>query len=322
MGEALDCLVIGGGPAGLTAAVYLGRFLRSVMVIDKGWSRAEWIPQSHNLPGFPDTVAGSVLLERMRAQAQLYGAVLTSGEVERLDLGVDGLFVAQGSWTPPPGLRKAADQGSGDTVSARTVLLATGVIENKPPVPHMADAVKRGLIRTCPICDGFESRGKHVGVLGLGEHAAAEALFLRTYTDKLSLLLVGATDALSETTRAKLAAQNIAVNHVGPGAVRLEQDGATALTAEDGQVHHLDIIYSAFGTTPQTSLVERLGARMDDDGRLRVDSHQESSIEGLFAAGDVVRGLNQISVANGEASIAATAIHNRLAQKPYRGSTE
>jgi thioredoxin reductase (NADPH) len=196
------------------------------------------------------------------------------------------------------------------------------VIENKPPVPHMADAVKRGLIRTCPICDGFESRGKRVGVLGLGEHAAAEALFLRTYTDKLSLLLVGATDALSETTRAKLAAQNIAVNHVGPGAVRLEQDGATALTAEDGQVHHLDIIYSAFGTTPQTSLVERLGARMDEDGRLRVDSHQESSIEGLFAAGDVVRGLNQISVANGEASIAATAIHNRLAQKPYRGSTE
>jgi thioredoxin reductase (NADPH) len=319
MGEALDCLVIGGGPAGLTAAIYLGRFLRSVRVIDKGLSRAEWIPQSHNLPGFPDAVAGHVLLKRMRAQAQLYGAVVTSGDVERLDWGADGLFVAQGSWGRHPGLRRPDDPGLRDSISARTVLLATGVIENQPPVPNMADAVRRGLIRTCPICDGFESRGKHVGVLGLGEHAAAEALFLRTYTHRLSLLLVGATDTLSKDTKSKLAAQDIAVSHVGPGAVKLEQDGATALTAEDGQVHHLDIIYSAFGTTPQTSLVERLGAKMDEDGRLRVDPHQQSSIDGLYAAGDVVRGLNQISVAHGEAAIAATAIHNRLKQ---RGESE
>ena len=72
MSEMLDCLVIGGGPAGLTASIYLGRFRRRVTVIDKGWSRAEWITLSHNLPGFPNGIAGPALLEAMRAQARLY----------------------------------------------------------------------------------------------------------------------------------------------------------------------------------------------------------------------------------------------------------
>jgi thioredoxin reductase (NADPH) len=256
----------------------------------------------------------------MRAQARLYGAALMSGEVERLERGGDGLFLAQGSWTGAKGAQTSGAPASAASISARTVLLATGVVENRPPVPHLADAVKRGLIRTCPICDGYESRGKCVAVLGSGEHAAAEALFLRSYTDRLSLLLVGSTDALSDATKIKLQARQIAASSVGPGAVSLERDGATALTAEDGQVHRFDIIYSAFGTTSQTGLARRLGARMDESGRLYVGEHQESSVEGLFAAGDVVRGLNQISVANGEAAVAATAIHNRLNQQPYNAT--
>ena len=174
MSEMLDCLVIGGGPAGLTASIYLGRFRRRVTVIDKGWSRAEWITLSHNLPGFPNGSAGPVLLEAMRAQARLYGASLRAGVVDALGRTDGGRFTAR---------------LDGVDLSASTVLLATGVIENKAPVPHLADAVKRGLIRTCPICDGYEAIGKRVAVLGMGEHAAAEALFLRTYSDQIRLLL-------------------------------------------------------------------------------------------------------------------------------------
>ena len=166
MTDDLDCLVIGGGPAGLTAAIYLGRFQRRVLVVDKGWSRAEWITKSHNLPGFPDGVAGPILLGNLRAQARLYGATLETGAVDSLQRDNDDA----------PFTAKAG----ASTLTARTVLLATGVIENKPPVPHLADAVKGGLIRTCPICDGYESRGKRIAVLGNGEHAAAEALYLRT----------------------------------------------------------------------------------------------------------------------------------------------
>ena len=301
MGDILDCLVIGGGPAGLTAATYLGRFRRRVLVMDKGWSRAEWIARSHNLPGYPDGVAGPVLLDRMRAQASLYGAVLQHGSIESMHRDDDGLFVAR---------------ADGDPISARTAILATGVIENRPPVPHLADAVKSGLIRTCPICDGYESIGKRIAVLGNSEHAAAEALFLRTYTDKLSLLLSGDAPALSTDTHQALDAAGIGLSHVGVGSVELEDDGVTALLAEDGQTHRFDAVYSAFGTTSQSMLARTLGARLDESGRLYVDEHQETSVKGLFAAGDLVRGLNQIAVAEGEAAVAATAVHNRLPKVP------
>ncbi len=302
MDTVIDCLVIGGGPAGLTAAIYLGRFRRSVVVIDKGWSRAEWIPRSHNLPGFPDGIPGPDLLNALRAQARRYGAGIENGVVDGLTRDNE-IFVA-----------KAGDA----LLRARTVILATGVTENKPPVPHVADAVKSGLIRTCPICDGFESSGKTIGILGDGEHAASEALYLRTYSDSISLLLMATdTTVLSAQTREKLKVAGIAVSHVVVGSVTLDETGVTAVSVEDGRTHRFDLIYSAFGTTSQTALVAGLGASMDADNRLIVDAHQTTTVAGLYAAGDVVRGLNQISVAEGEAAIAATAVHNLLPQVPY-----
>ena len=298
MSEMLDCLVIGGGPAGLTASIYLGRFRRRVTVIDKGWSRAEWITLSHNLPGFPNGIAGPALLEAMRGQARLYGACLRTGVVDALRRTDDGRFTVR---------------VDGLDLSASTVLLATGVIENKPPVPHLADAVKRGLIRTCPICDGYEAIGKRVAVLGIGEHAAAEALFLRTYSNQITLLLPAyGADALSEETQRSLESAAITITHVTVGAVSLDDDGVVALEVEDGKIHRFDLVYSAFGTTSQSQLADGLQARADPSGRLLVNEHQHTSVDGLYAAGDVVRGLNQISVANGEAAIAATAIHNAL----------
>ncbi len=301
MNEVLDCLVIGGGPAGLTAATYLGRFRRRVTVVDKGWSRAEWITLSHNLPGFAHGIAGAVLLEDMRAQARLYGANLQKGEIAAVRPLEGGGFTAT---------------IDGMNLSARTVLLATGVIENKPPLPHLADAVKSGLIRTCPICDGYEAIGKRVAVLGAGEHAAAEALFLRTYSDRITLLLPAyGDDVLSEETRTSLGKAAIVVTHVAVGAVSLDDDGVVALEVEDGDIHRFDVVYSAFGTTSQSQLAIALQARADPSGRLFVDEHQQTSIKGLYAAGDLVRGLNQICVATGEAAIAATAIHNDLQRR-------
>ena len=298
MSEILDCLVIGGGPAGLTASIYLGRFRRRVIVIDKGWSRAEWITLSHNLPGFPNGIAGPGLLEAMRTQARLYGASLQKGVVDALCRMDNGRYAAT---------------IDGVDLSASTVLLATGVIENKPPVPHVADAVKRGLIRTCPICDGYEAIGKRVAVLGAGDHAAAEALFLRTYSDRITLLLPAyGADQLSDETRQSLQSAAVTVTHVTIGAVSLDDDGVVALEVEDGKIHRFDLVYSAFGTTSQSQLANALQACTDPSGRLFVNEHQQTSVEGLYAAGDVVRGLNQISVANGEAAIAATAIHNAL----------
>jgi thioredoxin reductase (NADPH) len=298
MSEVLDCLVIGGGPAGLTASTYLGRFRRRVTVIDKGWSRAEWITLSHNLPGFAGGIAGPALLEDMRLQARRYGASLQTGFVEALRQSDEGRFIAT---------------VGGLDMTANTVLLATGVIENRPPLPHLADAVKHGLIRTCPICDGYEAIGKRVAVLGAGEHAAAEALFLRTFCEQVTLLLpLDAAGAVSADTRRSLELAAVVIKHVALGAVSLDDDGVVALEVEDGKIHRFDLVYSAFGTTSQSQLASALQARADPSGRLFVDEHQQTSVEGLYAAGDVVRGLNQIAVADGEAAIGATAIHNHL----------
>ncbi|QCB42610.1 NAD(P)/FAD-dependent oxidoreductase [Sphingomonas sp. PAMC26645] len=299
MTAVLDCVIIGGGPAGLTAATYLGRFRRNVLVIDKGWSRAKWIALSHNLPGFPEGISGVDLLARMREQARRYGATLEHGTIETLYRADDGLFLAK--------------MGQ-NTILARTVILATGVVENNPPVTHVAEAVKDGLIRTCPICDGFESIGKKVGVLGNGEHAAAEALFIRTFSSQVSLLLPTGEIALSLETRAALAAARVEIFQVAVGSVAMETDGVTAVAVGDGVTHRFDLVYSAFGIVPQTMLAIAVGAAVDTANRLFVDGHQETSIPGLFAAGDLVRGLNQIAVADGEAAIAATAIHNRLSK--------
>lgn len=293
----LDCLIIGSGPAGLTAAIYLARFRRHLLVVDKGWSRAKWITHSHNMPGFAEGVAGQALLATMQAQARLYGAVVEAGTTTALHRDVMGNLIAH--------------ENCRDVV-ATTVILATGVIENKPPVAGVAEAVKRGLVRTSPICDGYESIGKDFAVLGSGEHAAREAIFLRTYTARVSLLLMSAeTAALSDAILEDLLAAGISLIHVVIGSIRLN-DKVAIIGVEDGVTHQFNLIYSTFGTIPQTALAAAIGAKLDGDQRVFVNEHQGTSVAGMFAAGDLVRGLNQISVANGEGEIAATAIHNRL----------
>lgn len=239
------------------------------------------------------------MLERMRDKARRYGAVLGHGTIERLRPGADGLFIAEMDGPP---------------IVARTVVLAAGVVENNPPLPHVADAVKNGLIRTCPICDGFEAIGKTVAVLGDGEHAAAEALFLRTFSSHVTLLLPAEDAVLKPETRAALLAANVATYCVAIGSVAIEPDGVKAVGVGDGFPHRFDMVYSAFGIVPQTMLAIEAGAKVDAASRLLTDEHQETTTRGLFAAGDLVRGLNQIAVAEGEAAIAATAIHNRLAR--------
>lgn len=292
----VDVLIVGAGPAGLTAATYLARFHRSVRVADGGDPRASWIPVSHNMPGFPAGVTGDAILARMREQALEYGAKIETGRVtELLQRGQD--FTAR---------------LSDASVTARAVLLATGVVDHHPPLPGVERAIERGLVRICPICDGYEATGKTVAVLGDGDPGAREAAFLRTYSDRVTLIHVGPPEAL--TQRAGLADLGIDVVETPIETVRLEGDRVTAF-CWNGQDHAFDLIYSALGATPNAALARSLGARLAEDGRLEVDLRQRTSVPGLWAAGDVVRGLNQIAVATGEAAIAATDIHNALRRR-------
>jgi thioredoxin reductase (NADPH) len=288
-----EVLVIGAGPAGLTAATYLARFRRRVLVADAGAPRACWIPLSHNMPGFPSGITGDAILRRMTEQAEEYGAVIEPGRVETLT-ATSGGFTA--------GL-------NGREVQVRAVLLATGVVDHHPHLPGVERAIERALVRICPICDGYEAIDRAVAVIGDTDSGAREAAFLRTYSDRVTLIHVGAPEALHETE--PLERLGVEVIRAPIETVHLEGDRVTAL-GWGGTVRVFDLVYSALGTSPNAALADELGARVGDDGRLTVDSHQQTSIPGLYAAGDVVRGLNQIAVAGAEAAVAATAIHNAL----------
>ncbi len=296
----LDCLIIGGGPAGLTAAIYLARFHLDILVVDGGKSRAAWIPCTHNHAGFPDGINGKELLQRMRDQAQKYGSKIVSEQVTKLEHGEDGIFAA--TW------------GSG-CERARAVLLATGITNRRPPMDEELhdDALARGLIRYCPICDGYEVTDKKVGVLGDDSHGVAEALFIRSYTADVTLIAPDAAMNLKPEDTKKLNEAGIECVDGPAHAVAIADNCITVDTAEGH--HTFDSIYPALGSDTHTQLGEMVGAKLAADGCYRCDDHQRTSVPGLYAAGDVVHGLDQISHAMGEGGVAATTIRNDLCAK-------
>ena len=288
MSEPLDCLIVGGGPAGLTAATYLARYRRQIVLIDAGESRAALIPESHNYPGFQG-INGKALLARLREQAARYGADLRSGGVKELVREKD-FFVAR--------------HGGGE-VKARTVLLATGLVDAKPQTPGLVEGVAHGAIRFCPICDGYEAMDRRIGVLGPMQYAGSKASFLRTYSRDVILFPTN-----TDGDRAPLEDAGVVITE-RPVNVAPNGDSVT-VTTEDGEKHVVDVLYPAMGCTVRSDLASALGADCNEIGNLRVDDHQRTSVDGLYGAGDVVSDLHQISVATGHAAIAATAIHNRL----------
>jgi thioredoxin reductase (NADPH) len=292
----LDCLVIGGGPAGLLAAVYLGRYRRSVQVIDAGESRAAKIPESHNYPGFFG-IAGPELLRRLNAQARQYGAELVRGRVTSLRKKGDTFVVSS----------------SGSDVNARFILLATGLVDHCPPIEGHSAECPCEVVRFCPICDGYEAIDRRVGVMGDIKAGGKKALFLRTYTKDVSLFLTDETEDVE--LQEKLTKANVRI--VGElQQVRQRTENTITVATQQGEIHEVDALYPALGCKVRSDLATRLGASSNENGNLQVDEHQRTTIEGLYAAGDVVTDLHQLSVAFGHAAIAATDIHNRLPPNP------
>jgi thioredoxin reductase (NADPH) len=296
----LDCLIIGGGPAGLTAAIYLARYHLRLRVIDAGNGRASLIPCTRNHPGFPDGISGHELITRMNKQAQKYGAGIQSGRVTRIDR-VDGGF--------------SAEWGSG-SATARTILLATGVMNRRPPMDEELhdEALARGLIRYCPICDGYEVTDRKVGVIGSGFHGVAEAAFLRGYTDDITLIAPDRGHDIADEDQARLKELGI---HLVDGPCQAVAAHHDSIVVETSQGHHtFDSVYPALGSDVHSELAGQIGvALVEPRGCIVVDSHQRTNVPGAYAAGDVVLGLDQLSHAMGEGGVAATTIRNDLAKQ-------
>jgi thioredoxin reductase (NADPH) len=294
----LDCLIVGAGPAGLTAAIYLARFHLDLKLVDAGNSRCSLIPCTRNHAGFPDGISGTELIARMKDQAQKYGAAIETGRVTRLDR-IEGGF--------------SAEWGSGAAM-ARTILLATGVTNRRPPMDEglHAEALARGLIRYCPICDGYEVTDRKVGVIGSGAAGVAEAAFLRGYTTDVTLIAPDRAHDLRTEDQALLRDLGI---HTVDGPCHAVAALDEAIVVETPHCHHtFDSIYPALGSDVHNELAGQIGVDLvEESGCILVDAHQRTSVPGAYAAGDVVLGLDQISHAMGEGGVAATTIRNDLA---------
>ncbi len=300
MPDTFDCIIIGGGPAGLSAALYAARFRRATLVLDRGGSRATLIPVSHNVPGFPGGIGGKDLLARLRAQAETYGAEFRS-------TGVTGVERTGRDWRV---------RGDGIDLVGRSILFATGVYNRRLDLSEdvHAAALATGKLRYCPICDGYEAGGPkgdaRIGVIGASRHGVTEALFLRTYSPNVTLF----THEYCEFDVKDHEDLRAAGIRWDPRPVKRYDFSGDGVRLEFEGVGHkqVDTVYPALGSKPNIELLKDLGIPVDEAICVPADQHQGIGLAGLYAAGDLVSGLDQISVAMGHAAIAATGMHNYL----------
>lgn len=275
--EVLDCVIVGGGPAGLTAGIYLRRFHRNVLLVDAGGGRATRICRSHNLAGFPQGLSGADLLSRMHEHFDQVRGRCLKDQVLEIRSTANGEFLVS--------LTRA-------TRLTRKVILCTGVVDRLPQLPGIDELIAADLLRACPVCDGYEFSAKRIGVFGASLHGVEEASFLKHFSDEVTFVRPSAAPYGELEAALDLAKVEMASGYAAQ--VCLGTDSTAVVTMSDGAERIFDVIYSALGVDPRSDLASALGARLQHKGNIETDSHGRSSIPGLYAAGDVAAGLDQI----------------------------
>ncbi|HEX5166182.1 MAG TPA: NAD(P)/FAD-dependent oxidoreductase [Thermomicrobiales bacterium] len=287
-----EVLVVGGGPAGLSAALYLARFDRRVILFDAGQGRSTWHQINHNYLGFPGGIAARDLRELGRRQLGEYPQV-TCLDRKITELRRDGdWFVATGQ----------AGEWRG-----RAVVVATGVVDHYPHFEGWDEYVGRSMF-WCITCDGYACKGERVVVIGNTNATASEAMQLCRFTDQLTLLTNSSDCAIDDEFQHRLDAAGIPLIHDKIDTVHGEGGFFKELRTEAGRTIELDQLFAVQGQTPQTELIEGLGVDLSPRGYIKVDSEQKTNLPGVYAAGDVTRlHSHQISTAVHEGGQAASA---------------
>ncbi len=301
-----DCIMIGAGPAALSAAVYTTREDISTLLFEKGVigglaAITDWID---NYPGFPKGIAGLELADNLRLQAERFGAVIELGEVS--DISDEGEY-------------KLLKTTSGD-FKARTVLLATGSEYKKLGIPGENEYFARG-VHYCATCDGAFYRDKKLVVVGGGNSALQEAIFLTRYASHIDLLVRG------NSMRASEVLQHEIKKHSDKITVHLNAT-TDEIVAKDNKVTHVvsthtttgkkknfetDGVFVFIGLAPNTGFLKNTKVELDEVGLIKTNSRLETAIPGVFTAGDVRSGATmQIASATGEGATAALMIREYL----------
>jgi thioredoxin reductase len=296
MSHSFEIAIVGGGPAGLTAALFLARYLHSVVLIDSRDPR-NW--EARGINGYLGLhgITPPELRERGRTEAGRSGATLVDGCVSTVRREDDDRFVTT--------------LEGGRAFTSRRLLLAIGIKDVWPQVPGL-DRCYGQTVHHCPDCDGHEARDKRTVVIASGRSAAGMALSLTTWTRDLTICTNGKPSGIEPKVRAKLDGLNIAV--VEQPIVRLESDGtqARALVLEDDTTLECDRIFFSIGHYPADDLGVQLGCKRDDEGLIVVDEKYRTSVRNVFAAGDITPGPHLAIAAAGGGAVAALAIHASL----------
>lgn len=300
MRKQFDCIVIGAGPGGMTAALYLKRFQRKVLVVHSGPPRAAWIPKTKNLIGYQGGISGPTLLRRLKSQLLEIGVPLREGQATVSRRG--GVFSVS---------------AGGQTYVAKKVLLATGIRDLQPNIPGLNALRRKGLLRYCPICDGFEHKGKKLLLFVTSKDCLDKIFFLFQFTRRLVVIVPPdfspGPGQLKKYPRLKVKFVRTTVE-----SMRASKNGVRAV-ARDGKVYEASAAYVELGFRVRDEAFSGIkNLRRAADGRIKVNEEQKTSVPGLFAVGDCVAALAQISVAAGQAAVAATAVHNELLQEARR----
>ena len=294
-----DVLVVGGGAAGLSAALVLTRARRRVAVVDAGEPRNA--PAAH-MQGFlgSDGLPPSELLAAGRAEVAGYGGELVRGTVTAV---------------VPAGRRFDVTLADGTVLGARRVLVTTGLRDEVPDLPGVRERWGRDLLH-CPYCHGHEVRDQPLGVLGGSVEAVAHAHLVRQWSDDVVFFTHGAT--LTADQREQLVARAIGIVDAPVAGLVVEDDRLTGVALADGQVVPRSAVFVRPDFVPNDTLLTDLGCAVHDNGWVAVDATGRTSVPGVWAAGNAVNPRAQVITAAGEGSAAAIAINNDLVEDDTR----
>ena len=334
----VDCAIVGGGPAGLSAAVNLARMRRNVLVIDDRDGRSLWSQTNRNYLGFPDGIAAAEIRRQGRRQAANYGARFLRGRVTAAtrDGGLFRLHVedhaGEGAGTDinvarddELGRELGEEEAHGPMeIVSRTVILATGVRDPFPEFPGRDECVGRSLF-WCIACDGYESIGCNVAVVGFAEEAVQTALDIMDFTDKVTMV-AGRSDGFDvpESRLADLAACGIPIYPCSVAEYQNENGQITGLVLADSCASRIpvEMVFAVRPPLARNEVAVGFGVAVDTRGQVIVDSEQHTNVTGVYAAGDMTSPHNhQVSAAVHEGNEAACTANYYLYRPEQKAPT-
>jgi thioredoxin reductase (NADPH) len=297
--EVYEVAVVGGGPAGLSTALYTTRLSHDTVVIDRGGGRAAMMLDTHNVIGVTEDVSGNEFLGTATEQVEEYGGDVIRDFVTEIEREPDGRFRLSGNDTE---------------VIADRVVLGVGFSDERPepPLPRTG----KGL-HYCLHCDAYMFIDESVYVMGTGDSAAHVAMIMLNFTDEVDILTRGDDIEWSEETQKLVEGHPVDVIQEDVTGMNKQDDGwLESFEFEDGTVREYKGGFALYGSNYNTELAEALSCDLNDDGTIVVDDHGRTSVDGVYAVGDITPGHNQVPVAMGKGAKAGLTIHKELRTFP------